>query len=80
MPAKKNTGKSKVVTCTKCEREFSGLQVKKEAATVFVHDGNVLCKDCLLEMGVTPDTTEPYQAYLDTITKMGRFGPGGSGV
>jgi len=79
MPEKKKKT-SNVVTCTKCEREFSGLQVKKESATVFVHNGNVLCKDCLIEMGVMPDSADPYSVYLESVNDLGRFGPGGSGV
>jgi hypothetical protein len=79
MPAKKNKSKSKVVTCTKCSREFSGLQVTKEAATVYVHNGNVLCKDCLIEMGVMPESSEPFQVYEEMIADMGKLGPGAGG-
>jgi hypothetical protein len=78
MPEKK-IKRSKVVTCSKCDREFSGLQVSKEAATVYVHNGNVVCKDCLLEMGVMPDSADPYSVYVQTIADQGKTGPGAGG-
>lgn len=76
MPKKK----SKQVTCEKCDREFHDDKAREYAGKVYVHKGKVLCKDCLIEMGVMPDSAEPYSVYLKTIADMGRFGPGGSGV
>jgi hypothetical protein len=51
--------------CDKCDREFSD-QPNDYPGKLYVHHGKVLCEDCLIDMGVQPDTTDPEGLYLYT--------------
>ena len=77
MPRKQ---KKSMVKCEKCDREFHEDKAREYPGKVYVHKGKVLCEDCLLEMGVMPDTAEPYSVYMKTITDMGKLGPGAGGI
>ena len=76
MPKKKG---GKEVKCDKCSVEFSEDKAMEYPGKVYVHKGKVLCEDCLLEMGVMPDTADPYSVYINAITDMGKYGPGAAG-
>lgn len=77
MPKKQ---KKQVVKCEKCDREFKDDQALEYPGKVYVHKGTVLCKDCLIEMGVLPDSAQPYSVYMRTIADMGKLGPGAGGI
>lgn len=53
------------VKCEKCDREFSD-QPNEYPGKVFVHHGKVMCEDCLVDMGVMPDSADPTATYLYT--------------
>ena len=53
------------VKCKKCDREFSD-QPNEYPGKVYVHHDDVLCEDCLVDMGVMPDTADPMKTYLYT--------------
>ncbi len=77
MPKKKG---GKEVKCEKCNLEFNEDKAMEYPGKVYVHKGQVFCEDCLADMGVMPDSADPYSVYMKTITDMGRLGPGSSGV
>ena len=59
------------VKCEKCDREFSA-QPNEYPGKVYVHRGKVMCEDCLLDMGVMPDSADPQTTYLYTRTDLYR--------
>ncbi|MFC1847382.1 hypothetical protein ACFLW5_01020 [Chloroflexota bacterium] len=59
-----------MVKCEKCDREFHDDKAIEYPAKVYVHKGEVMCEDCLIGMGVMPDTAEPYSLYLKTQTDL----------
>jgi len=77
MPKKKG---GKPVQCSKCNVEFSADDAMKKPGQLYVHKGKVLCEDCLVDMGVMPDSAEPFAVYMETITDMGKYGEGVGGV
>ena len=74
----KKSGKQ--VKCEKCNLEFHEDKAMEYPGKVYVHKGKVLCEDCLVDMGVIPDTADPYSVYMNAITDMGKLGPGAGGV
>ena len=70
---------SEGVVCTKCNREFKSDEAIYPGK-VYVHKGKVMCKDCLVDIGVMPETADPYSVYLKSITDLGKFGPGNIGT
>lgn len=73
MAKAKKRSKPEHVRCEKCDREFE----EQYPENVYVHQGRVICKDCLVEMGVMPDTAQPYSVMTKMVTDMGRSGRGG---
>jgi hypothetical protein len=57
--------------CEKCDREFSD-QPNEYPGKVFVHHGKIICEDCLVDMGVTPDSTDPNTTFIYTHTDLFR--------
>ncbi|MFC2005047.1 hypothetical protein ACFLUY_02360 [Chloroflexota bacterium] len=57
-----------MVKCKKCDREFHDDQAFEYPGKVYVHKGEVICEHCLIDMGVMPDTAEPYALYMKTRT------------
>lgn len=56
-----------MVKCEKCDREFQDDKAIEYPGKVYVHKGKVMCEDCLIGMGVMPDTAEPYATYLQSL-------------
>lgn len=48
--------------CSRCGREIS----EKES---YVHQGQVFCEDCLMEIGLHSGKCEPWASYLATHTR-----------
>ena len=59
------------VKCKKCDREFSE-QPNEYPGKVYVHHNEILCEDCLVDMGITPDTADPEKTYLYTRSDLYR--------
>ena len=47
------------VKCEKCDREFSPEEAMEYPGKVHVYQGKVMCEDCLVDMGVSPDFFPP---------------------
>jgi hypothetical protein len=56
------------IKCEKCGREFNEEEVRQYLGEVRVHHGKVICEDCLIDMGVSLDESEPYWDYIKTRT------------
>lgn len=52
------------VKCEKCDREFDEAKATEYPGKVYVHQGRIMCEDCLVEMGVTPDDSESYRTWV----------------
>ena len=61
-----------MVKCEKCDREFYDDKAIEYPGKVYVHKGRVMCENCLIDMGVVPDTAEPYSVYLKQQTDVDR--------
>ncbi|MFC1900987.1 hypothetical protein ACFLYN_05280 [Chloroflexota bacterium] len=59
-----------VVKCEKCDLEFSQDEAIEYPGKVHVHKGKVMCADCLIDMGVSLDETDPYMTYVKTRTDL----------
>ena len=51
--------------CKKCDREFSD-QPTQYPGKVYVHEGETVCEDCLINMGVLPNHDESEHFHLLT--------------
>ncbi len=69
--------KVKQVKCEKCDREFHDDKAREYPGKVYVHKGKVVCEDCLVDMGVLPDSAEPYSVYIKSHSMGGMTGTGG---
>ncbi len=79
MPKKRKTG-LKTVQCSKCNVEFDEDKLMQHPNKMYVYKGKALCEDCLIDLGVVPDTAEPWYVYQKSITDMGKYGEGVGGV
>jgi hypothetical protein len=57
--------------CEKCDREFSE-EPNEYPGKVYVHHGKIICEDCLVDMGVEPDTANPAETFIYTHTDLFR--------
>ena len=51
--------------CEKCDREFSE-EPNEYPGKVYIHHGEILCEDCLMNMGVLPDHADSEHTKLLT--------------
>ncbi|MBI4267689.1 MAG: hypothetical protein HY662_02775 [Chloroflexi bacterium] len=61
------------VKCDKCDREFKEEEAHEHPGKVRVYRNKVMCEDCLIDLGVTPDEAEPYWTYIRTRTDFNRM-------
>ena len=66
-----NKKPSKTIKCEKCDREFRDDEAREYPGKVYVYKSKVMCKDCLIDMGVMPDTADPYNLYIEGRTRSG---------
>ncbi len=59
------------IKCDKCDREFQD-QPNEYPGKVYVHHNSIMCEDCLMDMGVMPDSANPESTYLYTRTDLYR--------
>ena len=62
------------IKCEKCDREFSEGEAIEYPGKVHVHKGTIICENCLVDMGISPDEAQPYQTYINTRTEPGMSG------
>ncbi|MFC2020852.1 hypothetical protein ACFLU1_03550 [Chloroflexota bacterium] len=65
---------AKEIKCTECDREFKEEEAMEYPGKVHVHKGKIICEDCLVGMGVMPDTADPYSLYIQTHSEPGDLG------
>ena len=63
---------AKDARCEKCDREI-GDQSNEYRRKIYVQAGKVLCKDCLAEIGVVPDTADPTTTFDYTSNDFSRM-------
>lgn len=63
----------KTLKCDKCDREFTEKEALDHPGHVHVHQGVIMCEDCLISTGVTPDSSTAYATYIRNATEPGFF-------
>ena len=51
-----------MVNCNRCNREISEDRS-------YVHQGKILCDDCLMDIGLSVKECDPWATYVDTHTR-----------
>ena len=59
--------------CEKCDREFSEDECYEYPGKLYVHKGEVICEDCLGNMGVSLREAYPYSAYRENHSGLVRY-------
>jgi len=57
--------------CEKCDREIAN-RPDEYRRKIYVQAGKVLCKDCLVEIGVIPDNADPTMTFAYTSNNVTR--------
>lgn len=55
---------AKEIKCEKCDREFNEEEAREYPGKVHVHKGQVMCEDCLVDMGVSLNEADPYWTHI----------------
>ena len=58
--------------CEKCDREIAN-RPDEYRRKIYVQPGRILCKDCLVEIGVTPDDADPTATFDYTSNDVSRM-------
>ncbi len=59
--------------CTRCDRELSEEQS-------YVHQGRVLCEDCLMDIGLSIKECDPWATYIDRAAQLRKGLKGAEGL
>lgn len=59
--------------CTRCKREISENQS-------YVHQGRVLCEDCLMDIGLSAKECDPWATYIDKSVQLRKGLKGADGL
>ncbi|MFC1899178.1 hypothetical protein ACFLXP_02490 [Chloroflexota bacterium] len=54
------------IKCDKCDREFKEEEAKQYPNKIRTYRGKLVCEECLVDMGVSPQSTDPYGVYFET--------------
>ncbi|MBI2979524.1 MAG: hypothetical protein HYY41_01655 [Chloroflexi bacterium] len=58
--------------CDKCDREFTEEGGHLHPGKAYVHKGKLICEECMVDMGISIDETNPWQTYINTRIDINR--------